>query len=358
MPNKILLDEIRVQIDSIDDDILQLLEKRVSLVKKVGEIKNKEHSNIYVPSRERSILDRLHNKSQDIPHISIDNIFLEIFSMSRNIEKVEKVSFLGPEGSFTHQSAINKFGITTEYIPSNTIESVFTMVENNQCIYGVIPVENSSNGIVNDTIEALKKYDDIYIIAENIIDIHHCLSTTCANINDIKTIYSKDIAFAQCKNFLYSNNLGEDKVRWVHTDSTSAGALLSTKEENSACICSRASSKINKLQVLFDSIEDMSHNKTRFLVISKNKNKISGNDKSSILVSLPNKSGILYEFLKSFYEANIDLIKIKSHISLGITSFFIEFIGHIDDEKITNIISKHKDNIKILGSYIMECDDI
>jgi len=361
MPQNKNLDALRKSIDKVDDKILNLLEERATYVHDIGVIKNKENSSIYRPLREKEILERLYKQQDKLSKNNIDAIFLEIFSASRSMEATQNIAFLGPEGSFTHQAAQSQFGLSRSYIPSNSIESIFTMVSNKQCKYGVVPIENSSNGIVNDTIDAFKSNNNVFIIAEKIIQIHHSLVSKCQKYEDIKTIYSKDIAFMQCKNFLKNHNLGKDKVEWIESTSTAQAALLASQNENCAAICSIASAKINKIPILFESIEDLAHNQTRFFIISDFENEQTSNDKSSILVSLPNKSGVLFKFLKSFYKANIDLTKIKSHISQGITSFFIEFRGHKKDKKIQKLISKHNKNnekIKFLGSYIREYDDI
>ena len=142
------------------------------------------------------------------------------------------------------------------------------MVINRQCKYGVIPIENSSNGIVNDTIEGFRKYQGVHIIAEYMMDIHHTLATHCADVKNIRTIYSKDIALRQCREFLYAQNLGDDRIEWVEVSSTTQAAKLSNEQKNSAAICSRAGAKAYQLPILFDSIEDEPHNRTRFFIIS------------------------------------------------------------------------------------------
>lgn len=351
--------ELRNTLDSIDDEILKLLNKRMETVHKVGEIKAKSGGAIYRPERERSIIDRLYKQSQEskgaLNRNAIEALFLEIFAISRNLELPENIAYLGPEGSFTHQAAESRFGAMSEYLSISSIRGVFREVANQKAKFGVIPIENSSNGIVSDTITCLSEYN-LKIIAEVMVNVHFALATTCDKVSDIKKVYSKDIAFEQCHNFLQDFNL--DEVELIPVESTAKAAKLATKEPNSAAICSHVGAKLYNLPILFEDIEDKHNNKTRFLIVSNFENASSGHDKTSILVQLPNESGALVKFLNDFDKAGINLTKIKSHIVEGISTFFIDFDGHKDDSNVKEIFEKHKSSIKFLGSYVKEADDI
>lgn len=353
------LESLRRQIDRIDDELLELINKRMEVVHLVGELKNSSKSPIYRPEREQSILARLKAKNSAmrgrLNDRSIDALFLELFAVARNLELPEAVAYLGPEASFTHQAAEVKFGATSTYFPISSIEGVFREVQNGTAKFGVIPIENSSNGIVSDTIHGLDTYN-LKIVAEVMIDIHLVFATTSDNIQNIKTIYSKDIAFEQCRNFL--QDLGLNEAILVPVESTAKAAKLASFEPNSAAICPDIAAKMYNLPIRFNNIEDNHNNRTRFFIISDFENAPSGNDKTSLLVKLLNKPGSLVEFLNDFEEAKINLTKIKSHIVGGESIFFIEFNGHKDDITIKNILDKHKDSIKILGSYIKEVEDI
>jgi len=353
------LKDLRDQLDSIDDKLLELLNSRMEIVHKVGSLKAKSGGAIYRPERERSIIDRLYKKSQKnnglLNKSAIEALFLEIFAISRNLELPENIAYLGPEGSFTHQAAESRFGAMSSYLPIASIKGVFREVANKKAKFGVIPIENSSNGIVSDTITCLSEYD-LKIIAEVMVDIHHTLASTCDNIKDIKKIYSKDIAFEQCHRFL--EDLGLDDIELIPVESTARAAKLAVDESNSAAICSHVAAKIYNIPILFENIEDKHNNKTRFLIVSDFENSQSGDDKTSILAQLPNESGSLVRFLNDFDEANINLTKIKSHIVEGISTFFIDFDGHKDDDNTQKVFSKHQASIKFLGSYIKEADDI
>ncbi len=350
------LDELRTKIDTIDDQLLKLYNQRMEYVNQVGELKNTTGAPIYRPEREQAILNRLKQQNDGkLTDEAIDALFLELFAVSRNLERPEAIAYLGPKASFTHQVAESRFGAMSRYIPMGSIKAVFREVNRGTAKFGVIPIENSSNGIVSDTINCLKEYD-LKIIAEIFMDIHHTLATRCDSINEIKKIYSKDIAFDQCRIFL--QDCGLDEVELIPIESTAKAAKLAMEEDNSAAICANVAAKLYNLPILFSNIEDCDNNKTRFFVISNFDNLISGNDKTSMLVYLKNRPGALVEFLNDFERCEVNLTKIKSHIVEGESIFFIEFNGHQKDLHIIDIIERHKDEVKILGSYIKENDDI
>jgi chorismate mutase/prephenate dehydratase len=350
------LDELRLEIDTIDDQLLELYNKRMEYVHQVGTLKNTTGAPIYRPEREQSILNRLKKQNTGkLTDQAIDALFLEMFAVARNLERPEPIAYLGPEASFTHQAAESKFGAMSAYIPISSIKGVFREVSRGTAKFGVIPIENSSNGIVSDTISCLDEYD-LKIIAEVFVDIHHTLATRCDDIKNIKKIYSKDIAFDQCHNFL--QDCGLDEVELIPVESTAKAARMSMKENNSAAICADVAAKMYNLPILFENIEDCSDNKTRFFIVSNFDNLPSGDDKTSMLVRLPNTPGSLVEFLNDFEKFKVNLTKIKSHIVGGASIFFIEFNGHQDEKHIKEILHKHKGSIKILGSYVKENDDI
>jgi len=353
------LDELRKKIDEIDNRLLDLYNERLEYVLKVGELKNSTKSPIYRPEREKEILERLkkinRQKGGKLSDRAIEALFLEMFSVARNYELAERVAFLGPEASFTHQAAEQKFGALGNYAPISTIKGVFREVANGNAKFGVVPIENSFNGIVSDTISCLSDYD-LKIVAEVVLDVHHVLASEVDDIKNIKRIYSKDIAFGQCKNFL--EDFGLDNIEQIPVESTAKAAQLAKEDKQSAAICAEVAAKMYNLPILFKNIEDNSNNKTRFFVISDFENEPSGNDKTTILAKLPNRPGALVDFLLDFKEKGIDLTKIKSHIVGGVSIFFLEFSGHKSDKNIKEIFDKHKSSIKFLGSYVKEAIDV
>ncbi len=354
--NETGLEELRDKLDAIDNSLLKLLNQRMEIVHQVGTLKAQSGGAIYRPEREKAIIDRLDALNDGkLNRNAIEALFLEIFAISRNLELPENIAFLGPNGSFTHQAAEARFGAMSSYISIGSIKGVFREVSSKKAKFGVIPIENSSNGIVSDTISSLSNYD-LKIIAEVILNIHHTLATTCDKVEDIKRIYSKDIAFEQCHRFL--ENFGLDEVEHIPVESTTKAAKYALNEKGSAAICSHVGAKIYNLPILFENIEDKDNNKTRFFIVSDFENAPSGNDKTSILAKLPNTPGALVEFLTDFDKAEINLTKIKSHIVEGDSIFFIDFDGHKDDDNVNTIFKKHEDSIKFLGSYVKEVEDI
>jgi len=343
MNEEVELKKLRDTLDSIDSKILKLLNKRMETVHQVGVVKSQSGGAIYRPEREKAIINRLTKESIKsggaLTKNAIEAIFLEIFAISRNLELPENVAFLGPIGSFTHQAAESRFGAMSSYLPIGSITGVFREVANGKAKFGVVPIENSSNGIVSDTITCFTE-TDLKIISEVMVDIHHTLASTVDKVKDIKKIYSKDIAFDQCRNFL--DDFGLDEVELIPVESTAKAAKLALDEPNSAAICSHVAAKLYNLPILFENIEDKGNNRTRFLIISNFENGQSGDDKTSILVQLSNEAGSLARFLKTFDKAKINLTKIKSHIVEGVSTFFIEFNAHKDDKK----VKKYLKNIK------------
>jgi chorismate mutase/prephenate dehydratase len=352
---KVDLTQLRCAIDGVDDKILALLHERMGYVQQVGHLKHATQESIYRPERERSILERLSTTSAingwRLKHEAIEAIFMEIFAVSRNLEKPESVAFLGPQGSFTHQAAESRFGSVSEYVSMNTIAGVFKAIENAQAKFGVIPIENNIEGVVSESIDLLGR-SDVRIVAEMSLKIHHCLATRAQHLTQIKRIYSKDVAYNQCRQFVYEHSL--DGVEFIPVSSTAKAAVLAASDEDGAAICSAIAAKINNLPIMFDNIEDNGHNETRFLVISDFLNAPSGRDKSSILVRLDNHPGALAKFLSLFSSANINLTKIESRPAkdAGFSyQFFVDFEGHFNDEAVQTALCDCPYPIKWLGSY-------
>jgi chorismate mutase / prephenate dehydratase len=362
----ITLEDLRNSIDKIDDQLLDLLNQRMDVVKQVGELKKNNNSIIYRPEREKSILDRLSTQSKGLMNRpALEAIFLEIFAVARNLEMPERIAYLGPEGSFTHQAAESRFGAMSDYIALPNIRSVFESVNTERARFGIVPIENNQEGIVKETIDLL--YDsDLKIISEIVLPIHFTLASKNDKISEITKIYSKDIAFGQCENFLHDyfgkkelDFLGDDQNFFVSVDSTSKAAKLASQDPNSAAICSHIAAKMFGVPILFDNIEDSQLNRTRFLIIGKNIiNQKSENDKTTIIAKLPDdgKPGTLVRFLQEFENEGINLIKIESRPSKEADKFnfwfLMEFDGYFMDNNIQKIMQKHASDVKWLGSYV------
>ncbi len=350
----------RKKIDAIDNQLIQLLNQRMEVVKEVGILKRKSNTTIYKPDREKAIIQRLikHSKGLLTP-TAIEAIFLEVFAVSRNLELPERIVYLGPEGSFTHQAAESRYGAMSEYLPVNSISSVFETVSSDRAKYGVVPIENNQEGVVEETLDLLGQAN-LKIVSELSIPIHFAFATKKEEVKCITKIYSKDIAFRQCRKFI--QDLYGKKVELIPVNSTSTACQLALEEDNAAAICSHIAAKEVGLPILFENIEDSADNHTRFLIFAKDViNNVSNDDKTSIVVRLSDsdKPGALALFLQEFHKAKINLSKIESRPAKNGSDFkyvfFIDFEAHIEDKKVNKIVKKYGDAIKWLGSYPRTC---
>ena len=353
------LDECRIAIDTIDNEMLTLLNKRMQVVERVGEIKQDTGGAIYRPEREKAIIERLSKLNGEqkglLNKSAIEAIFLEIFAVARNLELPEKIAYLGPEGTFTHQAAESRFGAMSNYLSLNSIESVFKELEAKRAKFGVVPIENSRDGVVGETLDLLSK-SSVKIVAELYMSIHISFATKAASLKNVKRIYSKDKGFGECREFLNEYDLMN--IEHIPVESTAKAAILASEDEESAAICSHIAAKLYGVPVMFENIEDVHDNATRFIILSDFKNGVSGDDKTSILAKLKdaNEAGSLVHFLSDFDAAKINLSKIESRPSKESGGFgywfYIDFYGHIDEERVQKVIEKHTNEVTWLGSYV------
>jgi chorismate mutase/prephenate dehydratase len=348
------LERLRRKIDIIDNKLLKLLNQRLEIAKSIGEFKKEKGIDIYSPERENNIINRLINQNKGpFPNKALTYIFKEIISASRNTTYPEKIAYLGPEATFTHLVAKNKFGSSSKYIPLNCIEEVFIKVERDVADFGVVPIENSNEGVITHTLDMFID-SDLKICAEIYQEISHYLLSQSKSIDKIKKVYSHSQAFAQTKNWLNNNLPGVEKVI---VSSTAKAAEIAVKEKNSAAIASIIAAQNYNLNILAENIEDNLKNFTRFLVIGKTLCAPTKNDKTSILFSIKDRPGALYNSLTPFAQYNINLTKIESRPSRQETwkyIFFLDLQGHIEDKKVKKALSKLKEDcilFKILGSY-------
>ena len=355
------LDECRQHIDKIDNEILELLNKRMKVVERVGEIKNETGGAIYRPEREKAIIKRLSAKNKEdnglLNDSAIEAIYLEIFAVARNLELPERIAYLGPEGSFTHQAAESRFGAMSSYLSLSSIQSVFKTIEAGRAKFGVVPIENSRDGVVGETLDLLAK-SPIKIVSELYMPIHMAFASKAKELKDIKRIYSKDKGFGQCREFLQEHEL--INIEQIPVESTAKAAILAAADPEAAAICSHIAAKLYGVPTMFENVEDTVDNTTRFVILSDFKNGISKDDKTSILVKLkdPLKAGSLVNFLQDFNNEKINLSKIESRPSKEKNKmgywFFIDFFGHIDDEAVQRVVNKHAKEVTWLGSYVKE----
>ena len=348
------LSALRQKIDDIDDHILDLLNQRAAVVIEVGKAKAGQSKDFYVPSRERAIYERLTAANPGpFPSEAIRKVFREIISASLSLEQPMKVAFLGPQGTFTHAAAMQQFGFSAQLVPQKSIPAIFEEVSRGRAPYGVVPVENSTEGVVSHTLDMFME-SDLKINAEIMLGISHFLMSRSGRMTDIKKIVSHPQPLAQCRKWL-EENLPD--VPLVDVGSTALAAQMALEDESFGAIASEMAATLYGLQVVKERIEDNPNNFTRFLVIGTNTPERSGRDKTSLMFNIKDQPGILYRMLEPFSKREINLSKIESRPMKKKAweyIFFLDIEGHIDDEPITAAVAELKDYcqfLKVLGSY-------
>ncbi len=347
------IENLRKKIDSIDENIVSLLNQRCEIVLAIGKTKMATNRKIYIPEREKFILDKLDKFNKGyLPSKSLHAIYREIMSASISLEKPLKIAFLGQNASFTHLAAYSKFGHAAEYISETEISEVFSNVDAEKTDYGVIPIENSTEGIVNNTLDMLIN-SPTKICAEINIRIHQCLLSKFPQ-NKITKIYGHAQCFGQCRAWLRKNMPG---VENVEVSNTTKAAEFASQQKNSAAIASSIAAKIYGLKTLAVNIEDNPYNTTRFIVIGKQNPQKTGDDKTSLCYAVKDKIGALHDSLVPFKKHGITLSMIESRPSKRRNweyFFFVDIKGHISDihiEKVINELSEICQFVKVLGSF-------
>jgi chorismate mutase/prephenate dehydratase len=347
---------IRKEIDRIDDVILELLNKRANLAIEIGKAKASRNMEFYSPQRERSIFERLSaNNEGPFPNEALRAVFREILSASLSLEKPLKVSFLGPRATFTHLACLQYFGGSSQFIPEKNLRSVFEGVERERVDYGVIPIENSTEGVIAHTLDLFMECD-VSICEEIMIEISLDLLSHSEGLDDIRRVYSHPHAIAQCRNWLESHL---EDVEIVDVPSTAKAAEIASAESHSAAVASSYAAKLYDLNVLERRIQDIPYNYTRFLVIGKKDEAPTGRDKTSLMFSLKDAGnvGTLYNALKPFAEHGVNLTKIESRPHKGKAwdyIFFVDLEGHYTDEPLASALQEFQvvcSDLKLLGSY-------
>ncbi len=347
------LDDIRKKIDTVDQKIINLLNERTELAVEIGKLKKIKGEEVYSPSRESEIYRKIESMSKGpMPPDALKAIYREVMSASLALEKPISVAYLGPEATFTHLASVSKFGSSVSYIPCVSITEVFQEVDRKRADYGVIPVENSIEGAVSHSLDMFID-SDLKINSEILFEIsHHLMSNS--GLKDIRRIYSKPEVFGQCRIWLETHL---PKAELIGTASTTVAAQKAAREEQAAAIASNLAATIYNLSVLADGIEDSAHNVTRFLVIGRQIPPKSSKDKTSILVSIKDKVGALYEMLEPIRANQINMTKIESRPSKKKAwdyYFYIDMEGHVEDAKVKKTLEEIEAEVrflKVLGSY-------
>jgi chorismate mutase/prephenate dehydratase len=348
------LDDLRRQIDDIDNEVLRLLSRRAEVAQQVGRTKEKTATHFFAPERERLIFERLRDRNEGpLPPAAVQAIFREIISAMRALEAPTKVSYLGPAGTFSHQAALMRFGTSSELKPVDTIPDVFAEVERGAAHYGIVPVENSTEGVVPYTLDMFSK-TALKVCAEVFVPVHHHLATKADGLKGVKRLYAHPQSFAQSRGWLREHLA---KVEVVETSSNSKSAQMAAVDSEGAAITTDMAAELYKIPVIAQHIEDSPHNRTRFLVIGENEPKPSGKDKTSIFFSVQHKAGALLRALAAFDAHGLNLTMIESRPTKQMPweyVFFIDFQGHRSEERVAHALKMLEEQslfVTILGSY-------
>ena len=353
------LKSLRNKIDKIDKDIYKLIQIRASHAVAIGKIKSKisPSSSFYKPDRETKILRNI-LKANDkglLPDSKIRIIYKQLISGCLSLEEILKVAYLGPEGTHSEAAVYNQFGSQVKRIPALTIDDVFFQVIHDDVNIGVVPVENSSEGVINTTLNCLADSENINIIGEIFLDIDHQLASgNKFNLNEAFAVASHPQALGQCSKWI-EKNLGN--IKRLEMPSSAVAAKYSKDNKNILCIVNSMAVQKYKLKLVKKNIQDFSENKTRFLVIGKHDVHKTGKDKTSFLIQTPNKPGSLLSVLRPFEKRKINLSKIETRPSRGnINShdFFVDCEGHIKDQKLRLAIKEVVETgaiVRNFGSY-------
>jgi chorismate mutase/prephenate dehydratase len=345
------LEDLRKKIDQIDTKLVELLNERAQVVIQIGKVKN--GGPVYAPDREKKVLARIAELNKGpLPDRTLAAIWRELMSGSFFLERPLRISYLGPEGSFSHTAAIRKFGQSVEYEAVLDIRGIFDEVSKGHCDLGVVPIENSIGGGVIETLDAFVD-TDVFVCAEVNMTIHHNLLANC-KLEKVKKVYSKPEVFAQCRRWLSATFR---EANTIAVASTAKAAQMAAKEKFAAAIGSDIAAELYGLKIICENIEDVANNVTRFLVISKEDAKPTGDDKTSILFSTAHKAGALADVLDVFKKRDINLTNIESRPSKKRQReyyFFVDCQGHRKDENIIaglEEIKQHCLQLSVLGSF-------
>lgn len=343
----------RKAIDKLDHKLVELLNERTRHVLQIGAIKIKNGEEIYAPHRELAVLERVCKLNKGpITNESLRAIYREVMSSALSLEKTMVIAYFGPEATYTHQAAIRRFGASLSYTPQKTISDVFSEVSKRRADYGVVPVENSTEGIVTHTLDMLVD-SDLKIVSQIVLPIQHCLLSNSPR-DQIKKLYSHPQPLGQCRAWLQAH-LAHVEVQ--ETSSTTRAAQLAANEPHAAALASSLAAEKYGLKILESDVQDSSSNATRFLVLGRQCPPPTGKDRTSLMISLAHEAGALHKALAPFRKHRINMTKIESRPNKRKAweyFFFVDCEGHIEDKRLakaTAQLARDCAYLKVLGSY-------
>jgi chorismate mutase/prephenate dehydratase len=345
--------EHRKAIDKLDAHIVRLLNERTQHVLAIGEFKLKAGEEIYAPHRERAVLNRVARLNHGpMTNDQVRAIYREVMSSALALEKTLTIAYLGPEATFTHQAAIRRFGSSLRYTAQKTIADVFTEVSKNRADYGVVPVENSTEGVVTHTLDMFVD-SDLKVVSQIILPVQQCLMSNSPRAR-IKKLYAHPQSLAQCRAWI-QNHL--PRVEIIETSSNARSAELAAREKGTAALAGLLAAEKYRLRVLERDIQDNAANATRFLVLGRQCSPPTGEDRTSLMISISDRVGALHHALAAFRRFRINFTKIESRPSKRKAweyYFFIDCDGHVQDRKVVKAIEHLEQEcsyVKVLCSY-------
>ena len=356
MAKKHTLESLRKKIDEIDTLLIDTISERARCAQQVAEVKQDQGDQAYYkPEREAQVLRRVMEKNQGpLGTEDMARLFRQIMSACLALEQPVKVAYLGPEGTFTQEAALKHFGDSAVSVPQSAIDEVFREVLSGSCHYGVVPVENSTEGVISHTLDSFMD-SSLKICGEVELRIHqHFLVGANTDKNNISRVYSHAQSLAQCRQWLNSNFPAIERVA---VSSNAEAAKRVQGEWNSAAIAGDMACELYELEKLHEKIEDNPDNSTRFLIIGREEVPKSGKDRTSLVVSVRNKPGALHDLLEPFQRHNVDMTRLESRPSRSSKwtyVFFIDLEGHIEDQSVANVLDELNSQVvelKVLGSY-------
>lgn len=344
---------LRLRIDELDKQIVQLLNERANVVVEIGQVKRNDASPIYAPDREQRVLEQIRRYNQGpLPDSCVEAIWRELMSGSFALERPLRIGYLGPAGTYSHIAAKRKFGSSVDYDGVNDIRSVFEEVARGHIDLGIVPIENSTEGSVQETLDSFLDFS-LQVYAEVIINIHHNLLAQ-GSVDKVQRVYSKPEALSQCRNWL---SMQLPNAQTIPVASSSKAAEMAANEPDAAAIGSTLAAEMYDLKIQFANIEDNPNNVTRFFVISKESAKATGDDKTAVMFTTMHQPGALANVLDAFRDGGLNLMHIDKRPSRRVNweyYFFVDIIGHVSEDNVAKGIEAARSccqQLTVLGSF-------
>jgi chorismate mutase/prephenate dehydratase len=352
------LASLRSEIDRLDKDLVAILNRRAEIAVQIGKVKSTNGLEVFSAAREEEVLSKVLGASQGpLPQETLRLIFRELMSGTRALQRTLRVACLGPKYSYSHLASVAKFGEAVEHVPVGSIAAVFEEVNRRHVQFGIVPLENSTDGRIADTLDMFTKLPNLKIRAEVRLRIHHCLLGRC-EWSQMRRVYSKSQALSQCRNWLGKNLPQATKVEVV---STAAAAELAQREEFAGAVASKPAAQAYRLNLLAENIEDQANNVTRFAVIAETPEARTGRDKTTLMARIPNDPGSLVKTIAPLEKLGVNMTWIESFpipAAAGDKNpaylFFLDIEGHIEDalvQKAVDTIRRRCERLDVLGSY-------